>query len=446
MRQNRLNNKSFRIKKACSAAKKLLLALLLALVMSLTATAQESSGDEAKTFDPSGGLDSYLIYAASHNPALKAAYHDWQAAVKKAGYAAALSDPMFGFSTFVENVETRVGPQERRFSLKQSFPWPGTLGASKTMAQQAAEAAFQQFQAQKLRLAYGIRLAYYDYYSLAREIDVTQASFELLTFWEAVVRNRYRTALSPHPDLMKVQVELAKLEDRLATARARVAPTAARLRAALDLPDKTVLPLPVEIDFAEASLSADSLFPLVETNNPTLQAMAAASLRAETGRTLAARSTRPEFSLGVDYIQTGPALNPSMAESGKDPWMVSVGVSLPIWFGKNKARREEAEAIWRSSQYSLEDARNQLKAATQQIVFEHDNALRSVRLYRDGLIPKAEQVLEATYTAYQADAADFLSLLDAQRSLIDFQLYLARSEAAVASRQAELEMLTGHEL
>lgn len=314
------------------------------------------------------------------------------------------------------------------------------------MADKAADGAYRIFQARKLRLFYDIRVAYYDYYSVAREIEITEANFELLTFWEAVVRNRYRTALSPHPDLMKVQVELAQLEDRLATARAKLAPTAARLRAALNLEAGTVLPPPTRITFQEQSLAADSLFALVRANNPNLQAMTAAIQQAESGRRVASRSTRPEFSLGVDYIQTGQALNPSMAESGKDPWLVSVGVSLPIWFGKNRDRREEAEATWRARQYSLEDARDHLMATTTQVVFEHANALRAVRLYRDGLIPKAEQVLNATYTAYQADNADFLSLLDAQRQLIEFQLRLARNEAAVASREAELEMLSGHEL
>lgn len=402
--------------------------------------------DSSRTLDSTSGLDDYLAYATAHNPALKAAHDEWRAAVAKSGYAGALMDPMFGYSYQVEQVETRVGPQEQRFSLRQSFPWPGTLGASRSVAERSADMAYQQFEARTLQLLYDIRIAYYELYSLGREIEITQANFDLLTFWEAVVRNRYRSSLSPHPDLMKVQVELAQLENKLISARAQAAPAVARLRSLLNLPDTTSLPLPSKISFSETALPTDSLIPLAEQTNPNLQAMTSAIRRAESGRTLASRSTRPEFSLGIEYIRTGAAMNPSLTDSGKDPWMISVGVTLPIWFGNNRAKREEAEAAWKASQYSYADTRNALAATVAQVAFEHQDALRSVRLYRDGLIPKAELVLEATYTAYQTDAADFLSLLDAQRQLFEFQLTLARSEAAAAGREAELEMLTGRDL
>jgi outer membrane protein TolC len=49
-------------------------------------------------------------------------------------------------------------------------------------------------------------------------------------------------------------------------------------------------------------------------------------------------------------------------------------------------------------------------------------------------------------TTYQAGAVDFLTLLDALQSLLDYQLLYERSLADNAQKLAELEMLTGIEL
>jgi outer membrane protein TolC len=154
----------------------------------------------------------------------------------------------------------------------------------------------------------------------------------------------------------------------------------------------------------------------------------------------------PSFTLGFDYIETGPALNPSLDESGKDPWMVSAGISLPIWFGKNKARRNKALADYRMAQENLKNAENRLVALVEKILFEYDDARRKIRLYRDGLIPKAEESMNAFYTAYQAGKADFLNLLDSQRQLLNFQLALEKALAGAAKKKAELEMIVGKEL
>jgi outer membrane protein TolC len=160
---------------------------------------------------------------------------------------------------------------------------------------------------------------------------------------------------------------------------------------------------------------------------------------------LAGKSSLPNFTVGVDYIATGPAPDPTIADSGKDPWIIGVSVNLPIWFGKNKARKQEAEARHRQAEYRLIDAENQLEAYADRVLFEHNDALRKVRLYRDGLVPKAEQSLNASYRAYQTGELDFLNVLDAQRQLLEFQRQYERAVADLGIRQAELETITGRQ-
>lgn len=409
---------------------------------SLTA-AMAARSESVPVIDSTYTLDDYLTLALKRSPALKSAFYNWQAGVERSGYAGALPDPRLTYGNFIENVETRVGPQNQRFGVKQSFPWFGTLGARKDRATASANAAFQKFESERLRLRYRVKAAYYDYYFLAQDISITGANLELMTFWEAIARTKYKAALKPHPDVIRTQVELGKLEDRLFTLEDMLEPTAARLRAAVNLPAAVAIPIPAGIEVLELELNEPVVIDAVRKNNPDLRSMEQIIAREEAGVRLARKAALPSFTMGVDYIETGPALNPIMSESGKDPWMVGVTVSLPIWFGKNKARRQEAIARQQQAELSLVEAENQLEAYAARVLFEHDDALRKLRLYRDGLVPKAEQSLDASYAAYQSGGLDFLNVLDAQRQLLEFQRQYERAMADLGIRQAELETITG---
>ena len=59
---------------------------------------------------------------------------------------------------------------------------------------------------------------------------------------------------------------------------------------------------------------------------------------------------------------------------------------------------------------------------------------------------KAEELLGASETAYMAETVDFLSLIDAQRTLLQYQLLYERSLTDNQQRLAELEMLAGAQL
>ena len=411
---------------------------------SLAAVFEESS--EKHSFDTARtSLDYYLAYAASQNPALRAAFYQWRAHLEKAGYAGALPEPTISYSHFIETVETRVGPQERRLSLRQAVPWFGTLGARRDAALAGANSAYQRFQSEKFKLFYEVKAAYFEYYYIGRDLSITRGNLELLKFWEAVARAKYRVALKQHPDIIKVQVELGILEDRVRTIEGLMGPIAARLRAALNLSDHIDLPVPGDITIEGLELNRELVKSKVITNNPDLKSFIHLIDKEKAGVSLAGKLTRPRFIFGIDYIQTGDAINPSVIDNGKDPWIVTVGFSLPIWLGANKARKKEAEANHRKAEYDYADAQNQLRAFTDKVIFDYNDALRKVRLYRDGLLPKAEQSLNANYTAYQAGETDFLNLLDSQRQLLDFQLQFERSKSSLATHLARIEMLMGDE-
>jgi outer membrane protein TolC len=405
-----------------------------------------ASGGEELVFDAvSAGLADYLAYAAHQSPEVRAAFYQWKGAMERAGYVGAMPDPVLAYTYFIERVETRVGPQIQRVALKQAFPWFGTLGARKDVAWEEANAAYQRLQSEMLKLFYQVRRAYYDYYYLGREVAITGENLQLLEFWESVARAKYRVGLTQHPDIIKAQLELGKLEDQLRTLEDRIAPVATKLRAVMDLPDSVALPLPDSIEVAEVGIEPDTVLAWALANNPDLKSLGHAIDRGRAERNLASKTSLPSFQLALDYIDVGSAVVPNVPDSGKDTWMASVQLSLPIWFGANKARKQEADARLLKARYDHTDAQNRLRALVEAVTFGHEDALRKTRLYRDGLLPKAEQSLNANYVAYQAGELSFLNVLDAQRLLLELQLQFERARSDLAIHRAEIEMITGRD-
>lgn len=78
------------------------------------------------------------------------------------------------------------------------------------------------------------------------------------------------------------------------------------------------------------------------------------------------------------------------------------------------------------------------------VLFQIRDADRRISLFRDTLIPKAEESMRSTQTAYMAgEMTGLIDLLDAERMLLAFQLNYHRARTTREQRLAEAQMLTG---
>ncbi len=126
------------------------------------------SGAKLPELKENAPLKDFLAYAALNNPQLEAAFNRWKAALEMVSQARTLPDPRFNYGYFIQEVETRVGPQEQRVGLSQMFPWFGKLKLRGEAALEGANAAQQQYEAAKLKLFDEVNQAYYELYYLGR--------------------------------------------------------------------------------------------------------------------------------------------------------------------------------------------------------------------------------------------------------------------------------------
>ncbi len=403
---------------------------------------------ELPRLDEDATLSDYLAHAALGNPGLRAAFERFKASLEKVPQARALPDPRLNFGVFILAVETRVGPQEAKIGLSQMFPWKGKRGTRAEVAMRAGEAALARYEAMKLKLFYTVKQVYWNYWYLSRAVAITDENLRLLTSLESVARQKYAAGTAPHSAVIKAQVELGKLEDRLKTLGDFRTPTSARLQRALGRTSEALLPWPkTPPEEGAVDISYERLIARLKERNPELRAAEAVIAGGEAAVKLAELNYRPDVMIGLDYVFTGDAVMGSPSDSGKDPIVAMFSMNLPF------ANREKYRAAERAAEYRLDAAEkeridkvNKLSSALQMALYDFRNSERKIDLYRDTLLPKARQAFEVARKAFEAGRADFLDLIDAERTLLEFDLSYARARADRVVSLARTEMLVGGEV
>jgi outer membrane protein, heavy metal efflux system len=413
--------------------------------LQIASSHSNSSSVDADTRNGGGSdhLREYIHTAIDKNAGLRASFDKWAAAMEKIPQVTSLPDPQFTWTYFVEEVQTRTGPQNSRYTLAQKFPWFGKLKLQGEATAFAAESLWWEVEAAKLRVIRDVKNAYFEYAYLNHAIKIMEENLSLLKTFEPIVQRSIQVG-GGQGDLIRLQVEIGKIENDLATLQDFRAPVSARLRAVLNMDGTDPLPWP-SLDPGEAiSYSRDDILDRFNRMNPQLQSLMQRVHQSETLKERARLEGYPDFSLGLSYIDTGSAVTATKpSDSGTDPWAFTVGVSIPIWRQKVKAGIREAEFTEAASNRRLHQKRYDLLSELELRTYEIDDAARQVELYQGTLIPRARQALEVTEISYESGNAVFLDIIDVQRELLAFEKAYWRFVATHKQRIADLEMLVG---
>lgn len=405
-------------------------ALLLAGLLAGPVWSQEEAA-----LDPRAELAEYVRYAEQHNPKLKQALTRYKAALAKVAPASAWVDPRLTYGYFARPVETRTGPQEMRFSAAQTLPWKGKLDLKGRIAQQEAEVEGQRYEATRRSLIFEVKAAYYDCYFLERAIAVTEENLRLLAHLEEVGRTRYRGGTGEHAPVLKAQVELGRLEDQLRSLRQQRRPAAARLNAALGRAATAPIAVPDSLPMAAVDLDEEVLKERLQAANPMLQMRHTQAGAQSLGVELAGKQFYPDLTVSLDYIHIG--------DRGANPLMAMATLNLPLWRSSYEAEKRAAELSHQAALQGVADEENRLAAELELALYKQRDAQSRSALYRDSLLPKAEQALNVTQRAFAANRSDFLAVIDAQRTLLEFQLAYERARTDQALHWAAIEKLVG---
>jgi len=107
-------------------------------------------------------------------------------------------------------------------------------------------------------------------------------------------------------------------------------------------------------------------------------------------------------------------------------------------------REAEAQTVADARQYdSLRDGTVQ---QVKDLFVQATSQEELIKLFRDDIIPRADQTLRASTSAYEAGNTDFLQLVDNWRQLLRFRVAYHRLEGQLRQTLASLERVVGGEL
>lgn len=401
--------------------------------------AREQIQNTGETYRPKGrkpalpvlttnsNLGDYLTFALLNQPVVEAAYYDWAASVERITTARSLPDPQLTFQLDIQDVVTSIMP-----GLMASFPWLGKLRHGSEVASADSQAKYYGFQSEALKSAFDVKRSYYQLYFLEEKIRVNRENLNLLAGLEKLARAQNDIGKVTLQDVLRAQIE----QDRLATAITNLEDSRnaflAQFKAALGLKaGEPAPPTPSQFESTPMDVASDKLFETALAQNTGLKALEAEVRAAEVALQLAQTSRKPDFSLGL------------MADAKMDPTLYRpLGtMTLPIWRDKIAAQIAEAQANKRSTEARLSAEQIALAVDFADRSFLYREATRNMALLNDQLLPKARQSLEVARSGYLAGQVDFLTLTDAEQTLLRFDLDRVEAATQREITLAELSLM-----
>jgi len=403
-------------------------------------TTGQTAAVRAALQDPQ--LEALVAEALQQAPEMAAAQANVEAAQRRIIPARTLADP-FVSTTYQNDGRTpSLGSAEGSFlglMASQAIPWPGKLRLSGDVAaSEAREIERGTLGRTGLTLEARVRNAWYDVV-LARAIDrIIEDRRTAATQIEASVRERYAAGLAVQQDVLRAQVELARIDELKATQAATITSRLAELnRLVSEAQDRAI----ATADRLPDDHTVPSLGELIASASARSPELAASRQGIETGRIrvdLAKKNFLPDFTVNAGSMYRGNfAMGPM--------WQVGVGVSIPAWINRRQQNQlAEAQAIVRGRTAESDAVARELELRTRERVAQLDAALRIASLYRDKVLPLDDVSLESALASYQAGKVPFITVLDALNTLYsDRAIYEGRlAESAkwrVAIDEASLQ-------
>jgi outer membrane protein TolC len=352
-------------------------------------------------------LADFLHYAMLNQPEIEAAYFDWAGSVENITVQRSMPDPRLTFQAYIQSALTSVMP-----GLMQEFPGPGKLKAAANLAAADSNKKYFAFETSVLKTAFAVKQSYCQLWFLGEKIRLNRETLDLLAGLEKSARAQNEVGKVTLQDVYRAQIEQDRLTTEISNLEDSRGPLTAQFKGALGLTRDQPDPAPpARFESAPLDLDGDKLLDTAFARNPRLKEMEADVRLAEASIAVARKTKVPDYSAGL------------MAEVYSPPfYWPQASMSLPLWRDKIAAQIAAAQAGRRAAAARLTSGQISLTVDFALKTYDYREVTRNLALLQAKLIPKARKSLEIARAGYLAGQIDFFNLVDAERTLLNFEL------------------------
>ncbi len=371
-------------------------------------------------------ISNFIEFALLNSPKVAAAFYDWSGSVQNITVKRSLPDPKLTFSAYIAGALTSLMP-----GLMQDLPGPGKLKTAARVAEAEGREKYFAFESAVLQTAFDVKSVYYNLYFLDERIHINRQTLGLLADLENIARAQNEVGKGTLQDVYRAQIEHDQLTTDLTNLEDSRRPLLAQFKAALGLtPGQSDPPVPAKLENSALDINENDLFATAFARNPQLKAMESDVRLAEASIVQARKTSVPDFSAGLQ------------AEVYEPPfYWPQASMTLPVWRDKVAAQITAAQAGQRAATARLDAEQISLTVDFALRTYDLRESTRNLALLKNQLIPKARRSLELARASYLSGQLDFFNLMDAERTLLNYQLQEVQERVRREITLANLSLL-----
>ena len=376
------------------------------------------------------------------NPAVVAARHAVDSKRAMVTAARTIPEPSVSFETMGNLLPPTLqegDPSSARvLSFTQEIPFPGKLSLQGQIASSEADAELWRYEEVRRDAVAELKTAYFDLFLARKLASVVEKSKGLLAQFAEISQVRYKVGQGAQQDVLKAQVEISRLLDRLAVLQREEETAQVRINTLLyRAPETPIGPLP-DVSRPKSEWTLDQLRQKALENNPQVRMSQKEIDRSELGVSLAKKSFYPDFEVGFSWYNR---------RDSPEMYGLMFKAKIPLYYWrKQRPELESATAglIAQRRQYDSTLSTLYLRLKEPFLKTRTDSTL--LELYGDAIVPQATLALESSISSYRVGSVDFLTLLSNQNTVLEYEMKYYETLVDSCKALVTLEAITGEVL
>jgi cobalt-zinc-cadmium efflux system outer membrane protein len=377
------------------------------------------------------------------NPQVRAARARWESAEHSTKQAYAPNDPQVSYTNGDSSGNGFSRASFDTLLISEAFQFPGKALLQATQARRSAEIARLTYLATVRDTRAAVEAAYYQLVLDSALADVNSDNVRNLEQVLKVTQVAYSANQVTQADFIGAEFDLAAARQLQLLYRTNIENDETALNQLLSRPPGAPLDFERALTFDELKIPLDTLVDRAEGLRQEILEASLSQGNSDTALRLAKMEYLPDFTVSYffdHYLLASAAPAPNRTEDHS--WVI--GANMPIFFWlKQNEDVARARTNLEASRYDLVSVKNQTAATVTSLYRSAQYGYQTAILYRQSLIPLANEDFEVALTAYQSGKISFVELAAALRRGYDARIrYLQSANQFVANRVA-LEQAIG---
>ena len=379
-----------------------------------------------------------------NNPAVIESQKRWEEKEARIPLAKAWANPQFGImkDDIPKSTLNPFDAMMTEYTFTQDIMNPSKLKAMGKMAGSDAAMTKANYQDKQMEAYAAAKTAYYDLLYADKALEIGKDNQQLMGQLVQIAQVNYSTGMVPLQDTLRAQTEFSKMTTDLLSMASMAAVAKAKVNTVIGRKADTPFTVKEEFSATPPDFDLTSLQTEAQAGKPAVVGMERQVEMAKNGVELAKKQQLPDYQFSIGYKDR----KQTMMDTTPDTWKMEVMVMLPIWQGKNKAEIKSAAASLEAAQASLTNMQNMTDLDLQMALTEAQSAWRQIDLYKNTVIPQAEQTYQAGVVSYTNGKVDFMAVLDSLNALRNVRLDYYKARVNYEKAVADLEKAVGKPL